>query len=150
MAVAALTGCGGTAKVQRLTGPGFTFSAPSGWQVLRSSTSVTAQSGSTDLVAVHTYRLTKTYTPDLYGASGRELGGTVAKLAKQLKGTVAHAHTVTVAATDAHSYRIDYGETSEELTFVFRDRTEFELVCRFAKGTPSAACTSLITSFTLV
>ena len=93
-------------------------------------------------MSVHTYRLTKTYTPDLYVASGRELGRTVTQLA--------HAHTVTVAATDSHSYRIDYGAMSEELTFVFRDRTEFELVCRFPKGTTSSACTELLTSFTLV
>ncbi|CAB4683785.1 MAG: hypothetical protein F2663_00670 [Actinobacteria bacterium] len=118
--------------------------------MLRSSTKVTAQSGTVDLVSVHTYRLTKTYTPDLYVASGRELGRTVTQLAKQLKGVVAHAHTVTVAATDSHSYRIDYGAMSEELTFVFRDRTEFELVCRFPKGTTSSACTELLTSFTLV
>ncbi len=118
--------------------------------MLRSSTSVTAQSGSVNLVAVHTYRLTKTYTPDLYAASGKELGGTMAKLAKQLKGIVAHARTVTVAAGDAHSYRIDYGTTSEELTFVFRDRMEFELVCRYAKGTQSKPCATLVTSFTLL
>ena len=94
-----LTGCGGSGggkPPQRVSGPGFSFAAPSGWHVVRSGELVSAGSGS-DLVQVARFRLLKPYSEDLFERVEKELNVRMAAVAQQTAGRVGGSRVVTAA-----------------------------------------------------
>jgi predicted Zn-dependent protease len=146
-----LAGCsGGSAPPVTLRGDGFSFSAPGGWKVTRTATSIGAAHGG-GAVSVTTFRLTRTYRPQLWNKAVKELNGVAAKLAVQLHGTVVAGRTVQVGGTTARQYDLAFTRNGdrlvERITFVLRGRREFELLCRFKEGKDDRACAALQTSF---
>jgi hypothetical protein len=150
-AVVILAGCGGEGggSTQVVAGDGFRFEAPTSWHVERKTGSVGAMHGHVDLVSVQTFRLVRRYTPKLFAAATNELDGRAAQLAGQLNGTLATSETVRVADADARSYRIEFDGKVEEITFVLRDKREYQLLCRRDADAGRDACKRLVRSFEL-
>jgi hypothetical protein len=151
LAVLALAGCGGgSAAPVTLRGDGFSFSAPGGWTVKRTGTSIAAAHGS-GAVSVTTFRLTRTYQPRLWSKAVKELDGVAAQLAAQLHGSVVARRTVRAGGTTARQYDLAFTRKGdrlvERITFVLRGRREYELLCRFKAGKDDSACAALQTSF---
>jgi hypothetical protein len=148
LATLILAGCGGSAqaKSQVVTGPGFQFSAPSGWHIATSAARASA-SHATELVQVSTFRLVKPYRDALFARVARELEVRMQTLAGQMGGKVAGSETVTAGGIRSHSYRVDVGGDVVTYTFVLRDRHEYELLCRNAASSSGDACTLLLKTF---
>ncbi len=98
-----------------------------------------------------TFRLTRTYRPQLWSKAVKELDGVAAKLAAQLHGSVVAGRTVQADATTARQYELAFTRNGERLveriTFVLRGRREYELLCRFEAGKDDSACAALQSSF---
>src|SRR5438067_2981605 len=101
--VIVMSGCGSggpkpaTEDVQEILGTGFSFSAPSGWQVRRSGMTLAATSGAVDLVSVTTFPLVRRYEPKLWDKVVPALDRAAGQLAAQLHGRLASSATVVVA-----------------------------------------------------
>lgn len=150
LALAACGGGGGAKSPASVSGDGYRFSAPGGWKVTRTGSSVAAVSG-VKAVSVTTFPLTRPYSPRLWHEAVKELDGVAAKLAGELRGTVADARTVTVGGTTARRYELAFTRNGERLveriTFVLRGRREYQLLCRFRAGKDEPACALLERSF---
>ena len=147
-------GCGGASgPPERLVrGSGYSFSAPAAWPVVRSGREVKASKG-IPLVSVTRYPLLRAYQPELWDSVVPELDRVAAGLAGQQQGTVGESRTVTVTGHRARSYDIDYShggkQLVEQLAFVLRDKTEYLLLCRYARGGDTGACDRLLATFRL-
>ncbi len=144
-------GCGGGAKAPvTIRGDGYSFSAPGGWKVTRTGTSVASAHGS-QAVSVTTFRLTRRYRPTMWAKAVKELDGVAAKLAAELGGEVDAARTVRAGGTTARQYDLAFTRNGdrlvERITFVLRGRREYELLCRFEEGKDDPACMLLQSSF---
>jgi hypothetical protein len=147
-----LAGCGGSTsvKTQTVTGAGFRFEAPAGWNVVRKGESVAAVNGDVNRVEVHRFTLEKPYRPALFAAAANELNGVVNRLAGQLAGTVASQSTSEVGGRKARSYTIEYGPgKSQQIAFVLEGRKEFQLLCRRADSASNDPCAQLFSTFAL-
>jgi hypothetical protein len=132
-------------------GPGFSFTAPDGWQVKQAPTSVSvAPADDQDtLVAAYTFRTVKAYRPSVWPAASAELDRQAGLLAGELHGRLVSSDTVAVAGNRARQYVFDYGDKRSRITFVLRaPRTEYELLCRWKAdaGEPDA-CSQLPSTF---
>src|SRR5262249_21589857 len=70
-----VAGCGSSSSPQQfrgVSGPGFRFSAPTGWRITHGSGRVSAEHGA-DLVQVVTFKLVRPYRDSLFGAVENEL-----------------------------------------------------------------------------
>ncbi len=146
-----LAGCGGSHQgnppaEQVVTGHGFHFSAPAGWQVQRGPGRVGATHDS-ELVQVATFPLVHPYAPALFGKVARELAVRMRSVARETGGKVTDASTVTVDGVRAHSYRVAAGDHVDRYTFVLRDKREHQLLCRRVSGGSESACDLLLRSF---
>jgi hypothetical protein len=148
-------GCGGAGKApaERLVrGSGYSFSAPTTWQVVRSGREVQASKG-VALVSVTRYPLLRAYRSTLFDHVRPELDRAAAGLATQQQGKVAESHTVTISGRLSRSYDIDYAHNGkqlvERLAFVLRGKTEYLLLCRYVRGGDTGACDRLVATFTL-
>jgi hypothetical protein len=146
-----LAGCGGSSEPDkppvRVTGTGFSFRAPSGWQVQRSDGKVGASQDS-ELVQVASFRLLKPYSSALFDRVERELSTRMGQLAQQTGGTVSAPRTVTADGIRSHSFTVKVGDHVDEYTFVLRGRREYQLLCRRKSSHGDDACRQLLTSFT--
>lgn len=160
-----LAGCGGggggggttTAPAeqgQRVTGEGFSFSAPDSWTTTRTSTTVTVRP-STDqptLVSVTTLPLRSRYTPSLFAKVVQGLDRLTASLAEKLNGKVIARRTVVVAGIRSRQYDLAYQKNGagliDRITFVLRGKREYYVLCRWPadEGEPSA-CGTLQATF---
>jgi hypothetical protein len=159
--LAPAAGCGGGGSdeaPQAVGGPGFSFSAPAGWEVelLGRSSSATPEPGATDLVSVRVFRLARPYRPSLWPSVEPELDRVAADLARRLGGRIESKAVIVVDSRRAKRYDIRYErdgtEVVERTAFVLRGRREFQLVCRFAAsdgGDGRQACETLFSSFRL-
>jgi hypothetical protein len=149
-----LAGCGGAGKgepsTQVVQGAGFRFAAPADWTPARTKGSVAAFGEGFDRVEVRTFSLVKPYRPQLFEATARELDAVVGRIAGQLSGRVTSRETIRVAGRRARTYRIAYDGRVQELTFVLRDRLEYQLLCRRPAEGDDAACRQLVESFVLL
>ncbi len=146
-----LAGCGGSHQenqpaAQVVTGQGFHFSAPAGWQVQRGSGRVGATHGS-ELVQVATFPLVHPYAPALFAKVARELAVRMRSVAEQTGGKVTDASTVTVDGMRAHSYRVAAGDHVDRYAFALRGKREYQLLCRRRSGGSESACDLLLRSF---
>jgi hypothetical protein len=93
------------------------------------------------------FRLLRPYDPARRVATARELDRVAQRVAAQLKGSVSSRRSLEVASLDARSYSIGFGAKVEQITFVLRDRREYELLCRRTAGGDDAPCARLLASF---
>jgi hypothetical protein len=137
--------CGGSPSIpaRTVTGPGFSFEAPGGW-----TAKGTQLSHGGDIVEVRRFPLARTYTPSLFGQTKPEIERVARQLATQLKASLAE-RTVTVAGEQALQFDFTHGSVFEQLTFVLRGKTEYQLYCRRAKSDSATPCERLVASFTL-
>lgn len=155
-------GCGGgggkkqppaLAQTQIVRGAGYTFAAPTGWSVTGTTRGVDATGPGRNLLSVSVYKLVKPYAPARFAAAAKELDKVAAQLAAGRKGTLRSKETRTVAGLQVRSYRIAYAHEGQNLeqqvTFVLRDSTEWQLVCRRATADPDDHCARLLSTFTL-
>jgi hypothetical protein len=143
-----LAGCGGSSapKAQVVSGPGFSFEAPAGWTVQRTSRQASATNDS-ELVRVATFPLLKPYRPALFGPVATELAARMDQVATQVNGTVSGSRTVTAAGIRSHSYDVRVGDHVDQYTFVLRGLREYQLLCRRRSSSSGEACKQLIASF---
>lgn len=155
-------GCGGGGKHetttrqaggQQLSGEGFAFTAPGGWQVERAARAVTAkQGGGPTLVSVTVLDLRRAYRPELFPKVTVELDKVAGTLATKLRGELAARRTVAVAGGRVRQYEIAYERNGKKLrdrlTFVLRGRREYFLLCRWEAGAGRPpACDQLVSTF---
>lgn len=100
-------------------------------------------------VEVVVFRLVRPYDPSRRAAVARELDRVAARLAAQLKGSIASRQFLAVGGLDARSYSIRFGSKVEQITFVLHGQREYQLLCRRAAGADDAPCTELLRSFAL-
>jgi hypothetical protein len=158
--VSALAACGGGGGDERsVAGPGFTFSAPAGWDVETRgrSSSASPEEGATALVSVRVFRLARPYRPGLWETVEPELDRVAAELAEQLGGRIDSSATVVVDGRRAKRYDIRYErdgtEVVERTAFVLEGRREFQLVCRYEAADEDEgprACAMLFSTLRLV
>jgi hypothetical protein len=98
------------------------------------------------MVAVRTFPLSRRYSPALFSKVRVEVERVAKQLQQQLGATLS-GRIVTVAGERAWQYDLAHGDQVEELTFVLRGKTEYELYCRRAKSDSSAPCVRLVSSF---
>jgi hypothetical protein len=161
---ALLAGCGGggggagtttqAAEGQRVTGQGFTFSAPDSWQVSRQPRTVTIRPGGDDptLASVTALTLRSRYTPALYAKVSKELDTVALALAGKLDGKLLARRAVVTSGIRSRQYDIAYERGGEGLvdriTFVLRGRDEYYVLCRWrADAGEPAACGELLRTF---
>jgi hypothetical protein len=148
-----LTGCGGSGAkqptTQTVSGPGFSFDAPAGWDVAAGKDRASA-SRDDELLQVVRFPLLKPYSTALFGKVDVELRARMQQLAAQTGGKVTGSSTVTVAGIRSHSYAVTVSDHVDEYTFVLRGMREYQLLCRRKSSSPEDACRALITSFRLL
>jgi arylsulfatase A-like enzyme len=162
VAAVALAGCGGGGgsatggPPQTVREAGFSFRAPGKWHVSRTQGQVSASPKpiAPELVSVSVFPLQRAYTPDLYALEvQKELDPYSRQLAAQQKGYVRKKSDTTVAGEKARQYEIFYTRNGEDLneqiTFLFRGKTEYELLCQWQAKKPSEPdyCVQLRTTF---
>ena len=147
-----LAGCGGAGaeKSQVVAGNGYRFDAPGGWEVTRTARQTAAADGDVDRVEVTTFRLMRAYRPALFAAAAKELDAVATQLARELKGKVVGKNSISVGGRRSRTYRIEYDEKMQELTFVLQGRREFQLLCRRDVDGDRDACRQLVETFVLV
>lgn len=157
---AVLAGCGGggsstSGPPQTIRGSGFVFRAPGRWHVSRTQDQVAASPKpiAPELVSVSVFPLERTYAPSLYELEVRkELDPYARQLAAQQQGKLVASADVQVAGIRSRQYELRYPRAGkklgERITFVFRIRTEYELLCQWdaSKAEPSY-CSQLTASF---
>jgi hypothetical protein len=154
--VAALAGCGGgggggggtttEAQGQRVTGPGFAFSAPESWQVSRQPRAVSIKPGGDEptLASVTALTLRSKYRPVLFAKVSKELDAVTNALAGKLNGKVIARRNVVTSGIRARQYDLAYERDGEGLidriTFVLRGTNEYYVLCRWRaeQGEPDA------------
>ena len=154
--MAAGCGGGGAHVVQKVVqGTGYSFSAPTSWQVVRAARQVPAVEGkgSLALVSVSRLPLLHAYSAKLWPKVLPELDRVADGLARQQHGSITDSKTVTISGENARRYKFAYdlrGEKLvEEIAFVLRGKTEFLLLCRYEQSKSHAACDTLMSSFKL-
>ena len=158
-AAVALAGCGGgssstSGPPQNVSGSGFVFKAPGKWHVTRTQDRIGASPSpvSNELVSVSVFPLLRRYTPSLYElVVSKELNKNAAQLAAQQHGKVVAAKDVQVAGIKSRQYEIQYERSGKQLgeriTFVFRNKTEYELLCQWDSKSEPGYCSQLTSSF---
>jgi hypothetical protein len=152
-----LVACGGGGgRGDRLvSGTGYTFEAPKGWEIVRTARQVQAAQGhgAAALVAVSRFPLLRTFRPALWNKVVHELDGAADQIARQQHGSVTESKDVSISAEQARRYKIAYDlkgrKLVEELAFVLRGKTEYLLLCRYEQSSSHAACDRVIASFKL-
>jgi hypothetical protein len=162
--VALLAGCGGgggggettttEAAGRRVTGPGFTFSAPESWQVSRQPRAVAIKPGGDEptLASVTALTLRSKYRPALFAKVSKELDAVTNALAGKLDGKVIARRNVVTSGIRARQYDLAYEREGEGLvdriTFVLRGTNEYYVLCRWrADEGERAACGLLLRTF---
>jgi hypothetical protein len=154
LALLLAAGCGssGSPKLQTVSGPGYAFGAPAGWQVVRKP-DVREASHGTQLVSVARFPLLRAFRPALWPKVVVELDRAAAQVATQQHGKVTDPRSITVARRQARRYDIAYERSGKQLVeriaFVLRGKTEFLLLCRYEAGGDTRACDGLLATFRL-
>jgi hypothetical protein len=161
LAVTALSACGGggggshATPAQTIRGSSFVFKAPFGWQVRRRGSAVVASPKpiAPELVSVSRFPTTKPYHPSLFTKAIPELDRLANDYAGRLGGSVRSSATVRVGGERVRQYTVQYKQGSqtlaERITFFFRGRTEYQLLCQWkASDAEPSFCAQLTASFT--
>src|SRR5262245_45382286 len=160
VAVAALSGCGGSSgpqegSTQTVSGPGFTFKAPGGRQIARTQRSVSVlppEQGSPELISVTRFPLLRRFRPALWPGAVVELDGVADRLVRSLHGKLESGETVRLHGLRGRRYEISFEKGGkalrQRLVFLLKGKTEYQLLCRWDQGgSEPAACGVLEESF---
>jgi hypothetical protein len=105
------------------------------------------------LIAVSRFPLLRRAAEELSPKLVKELDGVAAGVAAQQHGRITSSETAEVAGRQARRYDVAYEARGkrlvERLGFVLRGKTEYLLLCRFARAGDTTACDELFRSFTL-
>jgi hypothetical protein len=147
-------GCGGgssrQASAQTVTTPLYAFQAPGDWKATVAGPSSIVKSAPDTLVSVTVLPTLKAYRPALFPRVISELDRITGVFAGRLQGRVTARQTMLVAGGKVRRYQITHGDLVDQLTFVFRDKQEFLLTCRWkAKDGRPDACDQQTSSFRL-
>jgi hypothetical protein len=154
-AAVVLASCGGQPGQRTVTGAGYSFRAPAGWEVVRSARGVRASEGGDGaaVIGVSRFPLLRAYRPALWSKVVRELDGASSAIARDQHGSVTDARDVRISGERARRYTLTYDvrgkKLVEELVFVLRAKTEYLLLCRYEQGGSLDACDTLMSSFRL-
>jgi hypothetical protein len=144
---AIVAGCGGSGTDYRLVeGNGYSFEAPVGWTLVRTPRTLGMQHGDVDLVQVTRLPLVRAYTPALFERVVPELDR-VARELGQGQGAQVTGRTIRVLGQPARQYDLSFSGRVEQLTFVLRGKTNYQLLCRREDGADDAPCRRLVSSF---
>jgi len=147
-AAAILAGCGGSTTQYRVVeGRGYSFEAPVGWTSVRTPRALGMQHGSVDLVQVTRLPLARRYRPQLFNAVIPELDRTATELAHDTGATLQERQTVQVLGEPVRQYVLGFSGHVEQLTFVLRGKSNYQLLCRREDNADDAACARLVSSF---
>jgi hypothetical protein len=147
--LAIVAGCGGSGA----TGPrvvaerSYSVELPASWKLDRGPRLLTASQGDAKL-EVRRYPLRRAYAPALFDKVRPEIDRVAHALGLQLKAT-ATGRTLPVSGEKAWQYDFVHDDVFEQLTFVLRGRTEYQLYCRRAKGDANRSCERLVATFRL-
>jgi hypothetical protein len=154
-----LAGCGGGGggeqPAQVVRGTGYRFEAPAGWSIVRSGRQVQAAEGgkSLALVSVSRFPLLRKAEEPLSPKVTKELDRLVTGLAAQQHGSIVSSENTQIAGREARRYEFEYEvrgkPLAERVSFVFRGKTEYFLLCRFDRGGDTKPCDELLRTFTL-
>jgi hypothetical protein len=148
-------GGGGEQPAQIVRGTGYRFEAPAGWTIVRSGRQVQAAEGgnSLALVSVSRFPLLRRAGETLSPKVTKELDRLVTGLAAQQHGSIVSSGNTRIAGREARRYEFEYEVRGkplvERVSFVFREKTEYFLLCRFDRGGDTKPCDELLRSFTL-
>lgn len=150
-ATAVLAGCGGagSAETQVVHGRGFTFEAPADWGLVRTPRAIGAQGNAVELVQVTRLPLARAYSAKLFERVVPELDGAARAVAAEVGATVA-SRTVDVLGEPVRQYDLTFEGKFEQLTFVLRGKSNYQLLCRREADGDNAPCETLVESFGLV
>jgi hypothetical protein len=144
---AIVAGCGGSGTDYRLVeGNGYSFEAPMGWTLVRTPRTLGMRHGDVDLVQVTRLPLVRAYRPALFDRVVPELNRVARELGKGQGATVS-GETVRVLGLPTRQYDMRFSGRLEQLTFVLRGKTNFQLLCRREENADDAACRRLVSSF---
>jgi hypothetical protein len=153
LAILAAAGCGGDGDgtPQTVAGPGYRFAAPGDWNVERAGRTLSAESADGQAaVSVTSFRLTRSYRPELWGEIELELDRVAERLARELDGAVVSRATIELGGRRARRYGFDGArDETRRIGFVLRGRREYQLLCR-GDSEGDSACEQLFASFTLL
>jgi len=144
-----VSGCGSSSHppaAQTVQGPGFTFSAPAGWQLSHGAGRASATHGA-ELVQVVTFKLVRPYSDKLFAAVEKELTARMRAIVQQTDGKLVSATTVSPAGIRSHSYRVEVGDHVDEYIFVLRGSREYQLLCRRSSSSSTDFCGQLVKTF---
>ncbi|HSS74455.1 MAG TPA: hypothetical protein VLK53_12910 [Gaiellaceae bacterium] len=164
--LALVAGCGGgggggggegtttQAEGQRVVGPGFTFRAPTSWEVSHEARSATVKPGGDEptLASVTGLTLRSKYAPRLYARVSKELDAVTSSLADKLNGKVIARRDIVASGIRSRQYDLAYERDGEGLvdriTFVLKGTDEYYVLCRWLadRGEPEA-CGLLLRTF---
>jgi hypothetical protein len=159
-----LAACGGGGSSDRsskteqlLRGEGFSFRAPGDWKVVRRDSTVAASPKplAPEVVSVAVFPTTKPYDPSLFAKATVELDRVASDLATRQQGTVRSKTTTTFQGEKVRQYLIAYNKNGEDvlerITFFFKGRTEYYLLCQWkASDDEPASCARLLKTFKLI
>jgi hypothetical protein len=144
---AIVAGCGESGPDYRLVeGNGYSFEAPVGWTLVRTPRALGMQHGDVDLVQVTRLPLVRPYTPALFKRVVPELDRVAGELGKGQDAAVT-GKTIRVLGQPTRQYQLRFSGRLEQLTFVLRGKTNYQLLCRRDEGGDDAPCRRLVTSF---
>jgi hypothetical protein len=148
---AILAGCGdsGGAEAQVVHGNGFQFEAPADWELVRTPRAIGAQRGSVELVQVTRLPLARSYTRDLFPTVRPELDRAAGAIAAEVGGEL-ERRTIDVFDEPVRQYDLSFDGKLEQLTFVLRGKTNYQLLCRREADGDDGPCELLVKSFVLV
>jgi hypothetical protein len=149
-APALLAACGGAGggDTQVVRGRGYTFEAPAAWKLVRTPRALGAQGGDVELVQVTRLPLARAYTRDLFDRVVPELDRAANAVAAEVDGKVT-SRTIEVLDERVRQYDLTFDGKLEQLTFVLRGKTNYQLLCRRDEDGDHDPCANLVRSFSI-
>jgi hypothetical protein len=149
-ALVILAACGSSSggETQVVKGRGFTFDAPAEWKLVRTPRALGAQGDPVELVQVTRLPLARAYSPKLFERVIPELDAAAGAVAQEV-GAKVQKRTVDVLGERVRQYDLTFDGKLEQLTFVLRDKSNFQLLCRRELDADDEPCRTLVDSFRL-
>lgn len=115
---------------------------------MRTPRAIGAQGGAVELVQVTRLPLARAYSPALFDRVVPELDRAAGALAAEVGGKVA-SRTIEVLDERVRQYDLTFEGKLEQLTFVLRGKTNYQLLCRRDEDGDHAPCELLVRAFAI-
>ena len=129
-------------------GTGFRFEAPAGWELVRTPRAIGAQGDAVELVQVTRLPLARPYSAKLFERVVPELDAAAQAVADEVDAKVTR-RTIDVLGERVRQYDLTFEGKVEQLTFVLRGKTNFQLLCRREADGDDGPCEKLVESLSL-